>query len=49
MEGELHTVFALGIGMLTGGHGGEEVLKLSMLPFWSVYFTLCLIQFENCF
>ena len=47
MEGELHALFALGIGALTGEHGGEEVLKLSMLPFGSVYFTL--VQFENRF
>lgn len=49
MEGELPACFAPGIGTLAGGRGGEEALRLPMLPFWSVYFTFCLIQFENRF
>lgn len=40
MEGELRALFALSIGTVTGGHGGQEVLQLAMLSFWSVYFPL---------
>jgi len=49
MEGELRALFALGVGMLTGGHAREEVLRLSTLPFQNVCFTLCCVQSENCF